>query len=263
VNARAYTVGRDVVFGAAEYSPDSAAGKSLLAHELTHVVQQGVGLCGIQSKLKANILGDAGEQERETENGANVIISEKSFIPSENAHHRVVLQKAEQHAPVEEQPAPGQAGVGGACTPAAGIPNTNCSAYWANAWWLPFAYANNATCACKTTPNVPTANCVRKFLQDRMAATPGWLKNVALSNKINDNPAMPANYVAYQAFVQTVLTPRIYQDHVDAYRNCCCPSGPAPYYDWIGVTSVPIQPCNLVGLTIRHFGSCNGTPGSW
>jgi len=39
VNARAYTLGRDVVFGAGEYAPDSAAGKSLLAHELTHVVQ--------------------------------------------------------------------------------------------------------------------------------------------------------------------------------------------------------------------------------
>lgn len=41
VSARAFTVGRDVVFGAGQYSPDSTAGKRLLAHELTHVVQQG------------------------------------------------------------------------------------------------------------------------------------------------------------------------------------------------------------------------------
>ena len=40
INARAYTVGHDVVFAAGEYSPDSDHGKRLLAHELTHVIQQ-------------------------------------------------------------------------------------------------------------------------------------------------------------------------------------------------------------------------------
>src|SRR6185295_10545670 len=40
LNARAYTVGRNIVFGASEYRPDSAAGRRLIAHELTHVVQQ-------------------------------------------------------------------------------------------------------------------------------------------------------------------------------------------------------------------------------
>lgn len=41
VNAFAYTVGSDVVFGAGRFAPDSSAGRHLLAHELTHVVQQG------------------------------------------------------------------------------------------------------------------------------------------------------------------------------------------------------------------------------
>jgi len=40
VNALAYTVGRDVVFGAGEYSPKANAGRGLLAHELAHVIQQ-------------------------------------------------------------------------------------------------------------------------------------------------------------------------------------------------------------------------------
>jgi hypothetical protein len=148
---------------------------------------------------------------------------------------------------------------GETCTPAAGIPNSNCTAYLRNAWWLPATYVNNATCACLTTPNSPTANCVRNFLQDRLAVTPQWLKTLAAAQKTIEiiNPAQ------YQAFVQAVLTPRIYRDHVDAYRSCCCPSGPAPYPSWIGVTTVPIQPCELVGLTIRYFGSCHGTPGSW
>lgn len=40
VNALAYTVGRNVVFGAGQYQPTSTTGQRLLAHELTHVVQQ-------------------------------------------------------------------------------------------------------------------------------------------------------------------------------------------------------------------------------
>ena len=40
VSALAYTVGRDVVFGAGQYAPETSAGRRLLAHELTHVVQQ-------------------------------------------------------------------------------------------------------------------------------------------------------------------------------------------------------------------------------
>ncbi len=40
VNALAYTAGEDVVFASGQYTPHSTAGKRLLAHELTHVVQQ-------------------------------------------------------------------------------------------------------------------------------------------------------------------------------------------------------------------------------
>lgn len=43
VNAQAFTVGRDVVFAAGHYAPESESGRHLLAHELTHVVQQGGG----------------------------------------------------------------------------------------------------------------------------------------------------------------------------------------------------------------------------
>lgn len=40
VNALAYTVGSNVVFGAGQYTPCTPAGQKLLAHELTHVIQQ-------------------------------------------------------------------------------------------------------------------------------------------------------------------------------------------------------------------------------
>lgn len=40
VNAVAYTIGDDVVFGAGQYAPQTSQGRRLLAHELAHVVQQ-------------------------------------------------------------------------------------------------------------------------------------------------------------------------------------------------------------------------------
>ena len=52
-NAKAYTVGRDVVFGAGQYAPHSTEGKGLLAHELAHVVQQRQAAPFAQASLSA------------------------------------------------------------------------------------------------------------------------------------------------------------------------------------------------------------------
>jgi len=41
ISARAFTSGSDVFFRSGEYNPDSSGGKELLAHELTHTIQQG------------------------------------------------------------------------------------------------------------------------------------------------------------------------------------------------------------------------------
>ena len=41
LNARAFTTGSDIFFRDGEYNPNSSSGQELLAHELTHVVQQG------------------------------------------------------------------------------------------------------------------------------------------------------------------------------------------------------------------------------
>ncbi len=61
VNALAYTVGRDVVFGSGQFAPGTVAGQRLLAHELTHVVQQNVD--GVQKQLVLGHAGDVYEQE--------------------------------------------------------------------------------------------------------------------------------------------------------------------------------------------------------
>lgn len=52
VSAKAYTVGRNVVFGQGYYAPETREGKRVLAHELAHVVQQSRG--GIKPPLDSS-----------------------------------------------------------------------------------------------------------------------------------------------------------------------------------------------------------------
>ncbi|MBG1271104.1 DUF4157 domain-containing protein [Nostoc sp. WHI] len=52
VQARAFTTGQDIFFRQGEYAPESHGGKELLAHELTHVVQQNGG--AVQRKILSN-----------------------------------------------------------------------------------------------------------------------------------------------------------------------------------------------------------------
>lgn len=62
VNALAYTVGRDVIFGAGQYQPQSTEGKRLMAHELTHIAQQSRSVQAIDAESIQNF--SSGEQER-------------------------------------------------------------------------------------------------------------------------------------------------------------------------------------------------------
>jgi len=50
MHALAYTVGPHIVFGPGQYAPNSSGGTRLLAHELTHVVQQAPRLSRMQAK---------------------------------------------------------------------------------------------------------------------------------------------------------------------------------------------------------------------
>ena len=48
IGARAYTFGSHIAFGGGEFAPDSQSGKRLLAHEITHTLQQGLHGTGVQ-----------------------------------------------------------------------------------------------------------------------------------------------------------------------------------------------------------------------
>jgi outer membrane biosynthesis protein TonB len=54
LNAKAFTTGRDVVFGAGQYAPFTNSGRRLLAHELVHVVQQSHKYCRESNKHVVN-----------------------------------------------------------------------------------------------------------------------------------------------------------------------------------------------------------------
>ncbi len=60
VGARAFTLGNDIFFGRAEYRPESRDGQHLLAHELTHVVQQGEGRIARQIQRQTSCSSYAG-----------------------------------------------------------------------------------------------------------------------------------------------------------------------------------------------------------
>lgn len=64
VNALAYTVGHDIAFAAGAYSPGTAEGRRLLAHELTHVVQRrDAGRSVSAARLTVGAANDLAEHE--------------------------------------------------------------------------------------------------------------------------------------------------------------------------------------------------------
>src|SRR3954452_13339276 len=61
LHARAYTVGRDIVLASPSHAPDSAQGRELLGHELTHVVQQ----AGARGSASASPADSGAPQEQQ------------------------------------------------------------------------------------------------------------------------------------------------------------------------------------------------------
>jgi hypothetical protein len=84
LNARAYTLGSDIVFGAGEYAPQTRQGRSLLAHELAHVVQQGGTPAAIQGKPRVDSPSASAEQAADA--AAHTVMN--SRIPSDSAASR-------------------------------------------------------------------------------------------------------------------------------------------------------------------------------
>jgi hypothetical protein len=76
VQAHAYTVGDDIVFGSGQYQPETAGGQRMLAHELTHVVQQRSGpVAGTPTGDGISVSNPSDPFERAAEANADRIMS--------------------------------------------------------------------------------------------------------------------------------------------------------------------------------------------
>lgn len=102
LNAQAYTVGRDLVFGAGEYAPESPPGRRLLAHELTHIIQQNS--LGPHSVRMAE-----SELEHEADRASAVALQGKSpsvlsTVPAGVLQRQAKTGEAEPSTPVRKGP---------------------------------------------------------------------------------------------------------------------------------------------------------------
>lgn len=92
VSARAYTVGQDIVFGAGQYAPGTSEGNHLLAHELTHVIQQGA------ADSTRSIQGNIGEEDTTRQNhqttSTDKTVGEISRKTTPRLRTRSTLQRA-------------------------------------------------------------------------------------------------------------------------------------------------------------------------
>lgn len=109
VNAQAYTVGSNIVFQRDKYDPSSAAGQHMLAHELTHVVQQRSGpVDGTDTGNGVKVSDPSDRFEREAVSNADRIMSAPA-APVQRCEdepvQRMVVQREEAPAEEEEKPA--------------------------------------------------------------------------------------------------------------------------------------------------------------
>jgi len=97
LEARAFTTGQDIYFRQGEYRPESSHGRELLAHELTHVVQQNG--AGVQFQLMVSQPGDA--EEVEAEHVAKKVTHHLDSKPPKAGQSEVAAPPGESHSAPE------------------------------------------------------------------------------------------------------------------------------------------------------------------
>lgn len=102
VNASAYTVKKNIVFGEGKYDPHSMLGQRLIAHELTHTIQQQQSEPAMQSSL--NLAHNNTQQEQEAEDVANAVVQGQPIGISQFHSPQVVRQTAMDGGVDEETP---------------------------------------------------------------------------------------------------------------------------------------------------------------
>src|SRR5713226_3735553 len=73
IDALAYTVGNNIVFGKGQYAPETNRGKKILAHELIHVLQQGAPQQGVRASSLNIGMNDENNLEEEAHRGSILV----------------------------------------------------------------------------------------------------------------------------------------------------------------------------------------------
>ncbi len=109
VGAHAYTVGSDVVFQRDGFDPGSTQGRTTLAHELTHVVQQRQGAVdGTPAAGGIRVSDPSDRFEREAVATADRVMSDPAPVPVAAAPVAgPAVQREAEEEPVEEPPVQG------------------------------------------------------------------------------------------------------------------------------------------------------------
>lgn len=87
LNAQAFTHGNDIYFNEGTYNPETSAGKHLLAHELTHTVQQREGLRPMVNRTAKS----AADKKSKIDFDNNVITIDKLYLPSLKSRNKNLI----------------------------------------------------------------------------------------------------------------------------------------------------------------------------
>ena len=104
INAQAYTVGTDVVFRSDRYAPETDAGRRVLAHELTHVVQQKAGpVAGTPTPGGIRLSDPSDPFEQAAERAADVALAQPAPVQALAAPESATVQRQEDEEDEEVQ----------------------------------------------------------------------------------------------------------------------------------------------------------------
>lgn len=95
LGAKAFTTGNDIFFRSGAYNPGQSDGQKLIAHELTHVAQQGASPPSVQGKMTVNDPND--QYESEADKVADVVM---------NHPEDAGIQRQEEEEPIQAQEMP-------------------------------------------------------------------------------------------------------------------------------------------------------------
>jgi hypothetical protein len=101
LGAKAFTTGSDIFFSESAYNPAGSDGQQLIAHELTHVAQQGAAVPTVQGKMAVNDPND--QYEAEADQVANQVMAQPDDLLQKEEDDELQMQEEEELQMQEEE----------------------------------------------------------------------------------------------------------------------------------------------------------------